>query len=87
MEYNKLTERAQAVILEAENESEKFKHGYVGTEHILLGILKEDGYSAKLLKKYGVNSENIRNMIQRYLGMGISRKQTIIFYLPLGPKG
>lgn len=74
MEYNKLTERAQAVILEAENESEKFKHGYVGTEHILLGILKEDGYSAKLLKKYGVNSENIRNMIQRYLGYGDIKK-------------
>jgi ATP-dependent Clp protease ATP-binding subunit ClpC len=74
MEYNKLTERAQAVILEAESESEKFKHGYVGTEHILLGILKEDGYSAKLLKKYGVNSENIRTMIQRYLGYGDIRK-------------
>jgi ATP-dependent Clp protease ATP-binding subunit ClpC len=74
MEYNKLTERAQAVILEAENESEKFKHGYVGTEHILLGILKEDGYSAKLLKKYGVNIENIRNMIQRYLGYGDIKK-------------
>jgi len=74
MEYNKLTERAQVVILEAENESEKFKHGYVGTEHILLGILKEDGYSAKLLKKYGVTSENITTMIQRYLGYGDIKK-------------
>ena len=44
MEYSKLTDRAQVVILEAEGESEKFKHGYVGTEHILLGILKENGY-------------------------------------------
>ena len=74
MEYNKLTERAQVVILEAENESEKFKHGYVGTEHVLLGILKEDGYSAKLLKKYGVDSENIKTMIQRYLGYGDIKK-------------
>ena len=74
MEYNRLTERAQVVILEAENESEKFKHGYVGTEHILLGILKEDGYSAKLLKKYGVVSENIITMIQRYLGYGDIKK-------------
>lgn len=74
MEYNKLTERAQIVILEAENESEKFKHGYVGTEHILLGILKEDGYSAKLLKKHGIDSENIRTMIQRYLGYGDIKK-------------
>ena len=74
MEYNKLTERAQVVILEAENESEKFKHGYVGTEHMLLGILKEDGYSAELLKKYGVASENIITMIQRYLGYGDTKK-------------
>ena len=74
MEYNKLTERAQVVILEAENESEKFKHGYVGTEHVLLGILKEDGYSAKLLKNHGVDSENIRTMIQRYLGYGDIKK-------------
>lgn len=74
MEYNKLTERAQVVILEAENESERFKHGYVGTEHILLGILKEDGYSARLLKKNGVVSENITTMIQRYLGYGDIKK-------------
>lgn len=74
MEYNKLTERAQVVILEAENESEKFKHGYVGTEHMLMGILKEDGYSAELLKRYGVSSENIITMIQRYLGYGDTKK-------------
>lgn len=70
MEYGKLTERAQVVILEAENESEKFKHGYVGTEHVLLGLLKEDGYSAKLLGKYGVYTETIREMLQKYLGYG-----------------
>lgn len=70
MEYNKLTERAQMVILEAENESEKFKHGYVGTEHILLGILKEEGYSAKLLEEYGITVENVRDTVQRYLGYG-----------------
>lgn len=70
MEYSKLTERAQMVILEAENESEKFKHGYIGTEHILLGILKEEGYSAKLLGKYGINAEIISQMIERYLGYG-----------------
>ena len=34
---------------------ENFKHGYIGTEHILLGILKEDGYSARLLNKNNIN--------------------------------
>ncbi|WP_294373240.1 ATP-dependent Clp protease ATP-binding subunit [uncultured Clostridium sp.] len=75
MEYSKLTERAQVVILEAENESEKFKHGYVGTEHILLGVLKENGYSAEVLEKYGIYLENIREMLQKYLGYGDVVKQ------------
>ena len=70
MEYSKLTERAQMVILEAENESEKYKHGYIGTEHVLLGILNEKGYSAKLLEKYKINTESIKDMIERYLGYG-----------------
>lgn len=70
MEYSKLTERAQMVILEAENESEKFKHGYIGTEHILLGILREDGYSAKLLNNNKIYTESINKMIEKYLGYG-----------------
>ncbi|SFC80478.1 ATP-dependent Clp protease ATP-binding subunit [Clostridium uliginosum] len=70
MEYNKLTKRAQAVILEAQSESQNFKHGYVGTEHILLGLLKEEGYQAKLLNEYGIDIDMIREMIQRYLGYG-----------------
>jgi ATP-dependent Clp protease ATP-binding subunit ClpC len=83
MEYNQLTERAKAVILEAENESGKFKHGYVGTEHVLIGLLKEDGYSAKLLKKYGADSESIRTMIQRYLGYGdINKSNNNILLTP-----
>ena len=49
MEDSKLTDRAQIVFLEAEKESENFKHGYVGTEHVLIGIIKENGYSSELL--------------------------------------
>ena len=70
MEDSKLTERAQIVFLEAEKESEKFKHGYIGTEHILIGITKENGYASEVLKKNGVSSESVRRMIQRYIGYG-----------------
>ncbi|GAA0079318.1 ATP-dependent Clp protease ATP-binding subunit [Clostridium sp. CTA-5] len=70
MEYNRFTQRAQSVILEAQSESQDFKHGYVGTEHILLGLLKEDGYQAKLLGEYGISVDIIRDMIRRYLGYG-----------------
>ena len=54
MTYGKFTERAQVVVLEAQKESQKYKHGYIGTEHILLGLLIEGGESRNLLVKYGV---------------------------------
>ncbi|WP_244834326.1 ATP-dependent Clp protease ATP-binding subunit [Clostridium sp. BJN0001] len=83
MEESRLTERARDVILKAEEESEAFKHGYVGTEHILIGILREKGYSAKLLNKYGVTIENIREMIEKYLGYGeIMSSQDSILLTP-----
>ena len=44
MIFGRFTERAQVVLVEAQQESQNFKHGYIGTEHVLLGILKENGY-------------------------------------------
>ncbi|WP_368259657.1 ATP-dependent Clp protease ATP-binding subunit, partial [Clostridium paraputrificum] len=72
MSYGKFTERAQLVIMGAQKESQKFKHGYIGTEHILIGIMAEKGYSSELLEKYGVEIEEIRNMLEEYLGYGDS---------------
>lgn len=70
MAYGRFTERAQVVIMGAQKESQKFKHGYIGTEHILLGVIAEGGYSKELLGKYGISVENIRDMIEDYLGYG-----------------
>ncbi|MBD7912677.1 ATP-dependent Clp protease ATP-binding subunit [Clostridium cibarium] len=70
MPYGKFTERAQLVILGAQKESQKFKHGYIGTEHILLGILEEGGDAKELLGKYGIEIELVRNLIEDYLGFG-----------------
>ena len=72
MAYGRFTERAQTVILEAQKESQKFKHGYIGTEHILLGILDEGGYAKELLNKYGIEIDNVREMIEECLGEGDS---------------
>ena len=48
MIFGRFTERAQVVLVEAQHESQNFKHGYIGTEHVLLGILKENGRSNRL---------------------------------------
>ncbi|AOR22372.1 ATP-dependent Clp protease ATP-binding subunit [Clostridium taeniosporum] len=70
MDFNKFTERTQSVILEAQIESQEFKHGYVGTEHLLLGLVKENGDQSKILNEFGIDAEIVRDMINRYLGYG-----------------
>lgn len=71
MMFSRFTERAQRVIMFAQQEAQSFQHGYVGTEHILLGILKEeDGIARKLLNNSGITSDNVRDLVEEYEGQG-----------------
>ena len=70
MIFGRFTERSQIVLIEAQQESQKFKHGYIGTEHVLLGILKENGYASQLLTTKGLTIEKVRNLTEEYLGFG-----------------
>lgn len=71
MMFSRFTERAQKVIMYAQQEAQSFQHGYVGTEHILLGILREEeGIARKLLNNTGVTIENVRNLVEEYEGKG-----------------
>lgn len=67
---NNFTERAQRVLIYAKEEADGFKHGYVGTEHILLGILREEGPASNALKEGQVDIEDIRELIEEYEGTG-----------------
>jgi ATP-dependent Clp protease ATP-binding subunit ClpC len=66
----RFTERAQKVIFYAQEEAQKLQHGYVGTEHILLGILKEEGIAGKILNNAGITVEDVRELIEEYEGKG-----------------
>ncbi|KEI05059.1 ATP-dependent Clp protease ATP-binding subunit [Clostridium botulinum] len=71
MMFGRFTERAQKVLYYAQEAAQIFKHGYVGTEHILLGILKEnEGTSKKLLNEMNVNEESVSKLIEEYEGTG-----------------
>ena len=70
MVFGKFTERAQVVLVEAQKESQYFKHGYIGTEHVLLGILKEGGFANRVLYISGITIDKARNLIEEYLGFG-----------------
>ena len=71
MMFNKFTERAQKVLVYAQEEAKELKHGYVGTEHILLGILKEqDGLCKKSLNDMKITSEGVKKLVLEYEGEG-----------------
>ena len=71
MMFNKFTERAQKVLVYAQEEAEQLKHGYVGTEHILLGILKEqEGVCKKSLMDMNISSEGVKKLVLEYEGEG-----------------
>ncbi|WP_125153892.1 ATP-dependent Clp protease ATP-binding subunit [Clostridium rectalis] len=70
MMFGRFTERSQKVLMYAQQEAQSLKHGYVGTEHILLGILEEDGEAKNLLSNVGIDIEDVRNLIEQYEGKG-----------------
>ncbi|MEI3336619.1 MAG: ATP-dependent Clp protease ATP-binding subunit [Clostridium sp.] len=70
MAYKRFTKEAQAVIMGAQKESESFKHGYIGTEHILLGIMLEDGYAKKTIESFNIDFDEVRDLVEEYLGFG-----------------
>jgi len=70
MMFGRFTDRTQKVLVYSQEEAQNFRHGYVGTEHILLGILLEDGSSKKVLNNMNINLEDVRELIEEYEGKG-----------------
>ena len=59
--FDKLTERARKVLSLAQDEAQFFKHNYIGTEHLLLGLVREgEGIGVGILEAMGVNLEMLR---------------------------
>lgn len=80
--FSKFSEDAQKVLLYARLEMSDLKHPYIGSEHLLLSILKDNGYVSKLLKSYGVSYNDVRNEIVRVIGIG-ERENKWFLYTPL----
>ncbi|MCK5451026.1 MAG: AAA family ATPase, partial [Candidatus Omnitrophica bacterium] len=69
--FNRFTERARKVILLAKEEAKRFNHEYIGTEHVLLGLIKEgEGVAAAVLTSLGLETENIRIEIEKLVQPG-----------------
>ncbi len=69
--FNRFTERARKVIVFAKEEARRFNHDYIGTEHLLLGLIREgEGVAASVLQKLGVDLESIRIEVEKLVQPG-----------------
>ena len=69
--FEKFSERARRVLSLAQEEAQRFNHNYIGTEHILLGLVREtDGVAAKVLANLGVELNKVRSAVEFIIGRG-----------------
>ena len=75
--FSYFTQRANEALNFAIKSAEEFGHNYVGSEHILLGLLKTDGGIAlNTLEEKGITAEDVENLIKEYIGQGMQTKLT-----------
>ncbi len=69
--FERFTERARQVVVLAQDEARALKHNYIGTEHILLGLLREqEGLAARVLEYLDITVEEVRAQVARIVGQG-----------------
>ncbi len=69
--FERFTERARQVVVLAQDESRRLGHPYIGTEHILLGLLREEeGIAARVLEQLDITVEEVRAQVARIVGQG-----------------
>ena len=69
--FERFTERARQVLVHAQDEARGLRHNYIGTEHILLGLLREqDGLAAGVLGSFGITLRQVKTQVVRTVGRG-----------------
>jgi ATP-dependent Clp protease ATP-binding subunit ClpC len=68
--FERFTERARQVVVLAQGEARTLRHNYIGTEHLLLGLLREDGAAARALDEFDVTFEEVQAQVARIIGQG-----------------
>src|SRR5712692_9373563 len=69
--FDKFTERARKVLSLAQEEAQRLQHNYIGTEHLLLGLVREgEGVAAKVLTSFDVDLEQVRKAVEGIIGRG-----------------
>ena len=82
--FDRFTDRARRVIVLAQDEARMLNHNYIGTEHLLLGLIHEgEGVAAKALESLGVSLEAVRDQVEEIIGQG---QQAPTGHIPFTPR-
>jgi Clp amino terminal domain, pathogenicity island component/UvrB/uvrC motif len=82
--FERFTDRARRVVVLAQEEARLLNHNYIGTEHILLGLLREgQGVAARALQSLGINLEAVRQQVEGIIGRG---QQAPSGHIPFTPR-
>ncbi|BDG62120.1 ATP-dependent Clp protease ATP-binding subunit [Caldinitratiruptor microaerophilus] len=85
--FSRYTERAQRVIVLAQDEARRLNYDYVGTEHLLLGLIREgEGIAAKALQSLGISLEQVRAEVEKMIGKGTASARGEIGFTPRAKK-
>jgi ATP-dependent Clp protease ATP-binding subunit ClpA len=85
--FERFTDRARRVVVLAQEEARTMAHNYIGTEHILLGLIHEgDGIAALTLVNLGVRYESVRAFVEREIGRGTTTGSGHIPFTPRAKK-
>jgi len=82
--FERFTDRARRVVVLAQEEARMLNHNYIGTEHILLGLIHEgEGVAAKALETLGIEAEAVRQQVEQIIGRG---QQAPSGHIPFTPR-
>src|ERR1700748_570628 len=82
--FERFTDRARRVVVLAQEEARMLNHNYIGTEHILLGLIREgEGVAAKVLESLGISLEAVRQQVEKIIGRG---QQAPSGHIPFTPR-
>jgi ATP-dependent Clp protease ATP-binding subunit ClpC len=68
--FERFEQQARRVIVLAQEEARMLNHNYIGTEHILLGLIREGGVAAKTLESLGISLDAVRQQVEEIIGRG-----------------
>jgi ATP-dependent Clp protease ATP-binding subunit ClpC len=82
--FERFTDRARRVVVLAQEEARALNHNYIGTEHILLGLIHEgEGVAAKAMEELGISLEAVRQQVEEIIGLG---QQAPAGHIPFTPR-